>query len=370
MNSKLFEARVSESQLDAVVAVAGKSVVHLSGASLPGTLGRLQDFPHTPRMNIVVWPSSSSPTLIVTALSQGVARHESWIEDLRPYEEYVESPMAILARVIKDRDLAKARIGIEKRYLGAARWEELREMLPQVQFIEVADLLEGVRNIKTEAEVALLKRAADMQDEAILEVFGEARAGQTERELHARLIGSLIRRGAQHAHGILRTSSNLVYYGGESAAPLKPGDIIQCDYVSYVDNYAANLSRVAVVGKSSVEQVKKYKDLLTIHRRTIASMLRPGVRAKDIFHFVEAETVTAGYPKPPALVGHSIGVVWHQEEPVLSGVEEREMKAGMVVCLEPEIPDYAIQDEILITEKGPKLLSERFNTDEIFVIQA
>ncbi len=72
-----------------------------------------------------------------------------------------------------------------------------------------------------------------MMDEALLEVFSETRAGHTERQLHASLIGSLLRRGAQFAHGILRTSSNPVIYGGESSAPLKPGDIIQSDYVSY-----------------------------------------------------------------------------------------------------------------------------------------
>jgi Xaa-Pro aminopeptidase len=369
MNFQLFQEKAKESKVDAIVAVCGKSVTYLSGAGLPGTLGRLQDFPHTPRMNIVVWPTGGSPTLIVTALAERVAQRDGWIENLRVYKEYVESPMRVLGAVLRDRGLSKARIGIEKRYLGAVHWDELREQLPSAEFIDIADVLESVRNIKTDVEIRLLKKAADMQDEALLEAFANARAGHAERDVHANIISSLLRRGAQSAHGILRTSSNRVYYGGESSAPLQPGDIIQCDYVSYVDNYAANLSRVAVVGEPSSEQRSIYADLLAIHRRGVATMLKPGVRARDVFRFVESEMTSAGYSKPVGLVGHSVGLVWHQEEPILSEVEDRELRAGMVICFEPEITDYAIQDEILISDKGPQLLSDRFDTNQMFVIQ-
>jgi methionine aminopeptidase len=97
-------------------------------------------------------------------------------------------------------------------------------------------------------------------------------------------------------------------------------------------------------------------------------MLKPGVPAKNVFHYVSSELVSAGYPPARALVGHCLGVVWHQEEPILTAAEERELKAGMVVCLEPEISDYCLQDEIFITDRGPILLSDRVATDEMLMI--
>jgi Xaa-Pro aminopeptidase len=169
---------------------------------------------------------------------------------------------------------------------------------------------------------------------------------------------------------MFRTSSNPVIYGGESLAPLTRGDVIQTDYVSYVDNYSANLSRVAVVGEPTEEQVRTYNVLLDVHRRTIETMLRPGVPAKDVFHFVGSKLAEAGYPTPRALIGHCAGIVWHQEEPIMNPVEPRPLKAGMVVCLEPRVFDYHIQDEILITNQEPQLLSDRFDTNRMFVIRA
>ena len=44
------------------------------------------------------------------------------------------------------------------------------------------------------------------------------------------------------------------------------------------------------------------------------------------------------------------------------------VEAGMVIAMEPHIGNWHLQDLILITDGGPKLLSDRFNTDEMFVI--
>ena len=69
------------------------------------------------------------------------------------------------------------------------------------------------------------------------------------------------------------------------------------------------------------------------------------------------------------LAGHSIGVWWHQEEPLFSPGEERELQTGMVVCLEPVLKRFwHVQDQLLITDDGPELLSDGFNTDQLFIM--
>jgi Xaa-Pro aminopeptidase len=206
-----------------------------------------------------------------------------------------------------------------------------------------------------------------MQDEAHLEVFQTARPGDTERELHAGMLKELVRRGAESAHGIMQASHNPTTYGGESDVPVNRGDLVRTDYVSYCEGYAANLSRMAVMGGATASQQDLYAVLLKIHRDTIALMLRPGTKSCDVYNFVRERCVAAGFPAVASLVGHSIGLWWHQEEPMLVPGESRTLEPGMVICLEPILNDYwHLQDEVLITEDGCVLLSDLFDTDTLF----
>lgn len=358
-----------EAGLDAIVVRSGQNVAYLSGLRFPGTLGRLQDFGHSPRGAIVIQFPNGEAILIVSTIAAALARRWSWLEDFREFTEYAEDPYVVAASTLRHRGLAHGRIGIERRLMGITQWEMLNGELPQAEFVECSGLLERVRNIKTPREVDILKHAARVQDEAYLEVFGTAQPGDTERELHARMLKALICRGAETAHGIMQTSGNPVTYGGESDVPVQTGDVVRTDYVSYCEGYAANLSRMAVMGRPTASQQEFYALLLSIHRETIARMLRPGVKACDIYAFVRERCIAAGFPAVAPLVGHNIGVWWHQEEPMLVPGEQRTLGPGMVICLEPIVDGFwHLQDEVLITEDGCELLSHLFDTDTLFTM--
>jgi Xaa-Pro aminopeptidase len=368
-NDAELRRAIDAAGVDAVIARSGRNVAYLSGMRFPGTLGRLQDFAHSPRAALLVWPAAGEPTLVASQIAAALARRVSWLEDIRPFTEYVESPYALTARVVRDLGLGRGRIGVERREFGAAQWDEFRAELPSAQLIDCTDMLEGVRNLKTPGELALLRQAAQLQDEAHQEVFAAARPGDTERELHAHMIAAMLRRGVESAHGMLQASTNPVTYGGEGDTPIERGVAVRTDYVCYLDGYAANLSRMAVMGAPSEEQTARYHTLRDIHRATIATMLRPAVEAREVYGYVRQQLVGAGCSNVAGLVGHSIGVWWHQEEPMLTPNEARQLRAGMVVCLEPILDGFwHLQDEILIRDEGPELLSASFNTDELYVM--
>jgi Xaa-Pro aminopeptidase len=368
-NDAELRRAIDAAGFDAVVARSGRNVAYLSGMRFPGTLGRLQDFAHSPRAALLVWPAAGEPTLVASQIAAALARRVSWLDDIRPFTEYVESPYTLAARVVRDLGLGHGRIGVERREFGVAQWDEFQAELPSAQLLDCTDLLEGVRNLKTPGELALLRQAAQLQDEAHAEVFASTRSGDTERELHARMIAAMLRLGADSAHGMLQASTNAVTYGGEGGTPLGRGVAVRTDYVCYLDGYAANLSRMAVMGAPSAEQAALYRTLRDIHRATIATMLRPGVAAREVYGYVRQRFVAAGFPNVAGLVGHSIGVWWHQEEPMLTPNEPRQLRAGMVVCLEPILDGFwHLQDEILIRDEGPELISAGFNTDELYVL--
>jgi Xaa-Pro aminopeptidase len=368
-NRAELERAVAEQNLDAFVARSGRNVAYLSGMTFPGTLGRLQDFANAPRAALVVWPRRGEPALFVSNIARGLAERLSWIEDIRTYIDYVDSPYAAVARDLRERGLDKGRIGVERREFGVDNWQAFVAELPEAELVDVTDLLEGVRNIKTEAEIALMRTAVEIQDEAHLDVFRTARRGDTEKKLHTRMIAAMLRLGAESAHGMLQASTNPVTYGGEGAVPIERGVAVRTDYVCYYHGYPANLSRMAVMGTPSAEQESRYKTLLSVHRATIEQMLRPGVTASAVWDFVRERFTAAGFDWNVGLVGHSTGVWWHQEEPMLVPNESRTLRPNMVVCLEPILEGFwHLQDQILITESDPIILSDRFGIDQLFVM--
>ena len=368
-NQTELQRAFAEQELDVIVTRSGRNVAYLSGMNFPGTLGRLQDFANAPRAALVVWPREGEPTLLVSNIARGLAERLSWIEDIQSYVEYVESPYSLVARMLRERGFGTARIGVERREFGVDNWEAFASELPDADLIDVTDALESVRNIKTEAEIALLRQAVEIQDEAHLDVFRTARRGDTEKKLHTRMIAAMLRLGAESAHGMLQVSSNPVTYGGEGPTAIRLGDAVRTDYVCYYRGYPANLSRMAVMGTPSAEQEALYRVLLSVHRTTIERMLRPGVAASAVFEFVRERFNEAGFGWNGGLVGHSVGVWWHQEEPMLVPGESRTLRPGMVVCLEPILEGFwHLQDQILITENDPVVLSDRFGIDKLFVL--
>ena len=251
--------------------------------------------------------------------------------------------------------------------MSAARWEEVTRLLPGAKLTDCSELMARVRWIKTPAEVKLLEEAANILDEAYLEVFPTVREGDTEREVHGRIVESCIRRGAQWAHGILNSSRNTVGYGGEGDTQFRKGDIIRNDYVAYYRGYPGHQSRTVVLGTASIEQKDTYRIMRDIYR-AVLERCRVGVKASDIHRFAAGQFQQHGYGGNITLVGHGVGPWWHQQEPYIVSTCHQELEEGMVLAMEPHVGYWHLQDMVLVTADGPRLLSSRFNTDEMFVV--
>ncbi len=350
----------------AVVLRSGKNFTYLAGFAFPGTLARHLDFPDSPREVLLVWPRHGDPVMVLNSFAAPLARRDSWLTEIEVYDDYAESPYSRVADILTRMGLHQERVGFEKSYLSALRWEEIGQRLPGITMLDCTELMDKVRWVKTSAEVALLKEAADILDDAYLEVFPEVREGDTEREVHSRIVQSCLRRGAQWAHGILNSSKNTVAYGGEGDTQFQRGDIIRNDYVSYYQGYPGHQSRTVVVGPPSEEQKRTYQSVRDIYRMTI-DQCRPGAKGSDIHHFAAAKFREHNYEGRVSLAGHSVGAWWHQQEPYLVPSCQYQLEEGMVLALEPHVGYWHLQDMVLVTKDGPELLSARFNTDEMLV---
>ena len=221
-------------RLSAVIARSGQNFSYLAGFGSPGTLARLLDLTDSPRGVMLLWPRHGEPTLVLNGAAVPVARRDSWIKQIAVYDAYVESPYAVLCDVIKKGGLERERIGGEKDYISARHWEEIQHALPHATLVECSEMMDSVRAVKTPEEIALLKRGADLLDEAYLEVFPTIRPGETEREVHSRIVYACLKRGALWAHGMLNSNRNDAPFVGERENVLHKGDVIRNDYIAYL----------------------------------------------------------------------------------------------------------------------------------------
>lgn len=368
-NLPRLHALMDEAKLDALVLRSGQNFTYLSGVVYPGTLARHMDLTDSTRPVVIVWPRHGKPVIMTNKTAAGLVERDGWIDDFVLYEAYVDSPNEKLADLLKLKGLAASRVGFERDYWSAAHWEALQKAAPKLMMEDCTGLMDRVRWIKTDAEVALIRKGADLLDDAYLEAFGRIRAGDTERKVHADIIGSCLRLGFEWAHGIFNVFRNTVPYGGESDMVIEKGDAIRTDYVGYLLGYPGHQSRTVIVGEPTAEQKRDYAINLEVHRGLI-DRCRPGANVHDLWAWTMGEYRKAGWPDHHMLIGHGVGCWWHQQEPILRRKSAHVLEAGMVLALEPHVNFWHVQDMILVTKGGPALLSPKFNTDQPFVAGA
>ncbi len=366
-NIERLHRLMDEDGLSAVVARSGVNFTYLSGIAYAGTLARHLDLAESPRPVFVVWPRNGDPVVIVNPLADAITRRDSWIERVVVYASYTEEPLAKLCEVLGELGLADGRLGYEENYFSTVQCRALERALPRMRLVDCTRMLSDVRQIKTPGEVALLKQAADLLDDAFIEVFASIGNGETERSVHSRMVASCMRRGAAFAHGWMASSRNKVPAGGQSDTPFLQGDVVRTDYVAYLRGYPGHASRNAVLGTPSAQQLQTYRKVREVYLGTI-DLCRPGAVVGDIYQSVADHFAAAGLRFKGQLVGHGVDCWWHQQEPIFARGSKLKLEANMVVALEPAVDEWVTQDMFLITADGSRLLSDKFKTGELYEI--
>jgi len=367
-NIERLNTLMDDHGLAAVVVRSGMNFTYLSGVVYPGTLARLQDLTDSERGVLLLWPREGEPVIIANSIAAALARRDSWVDRVELHEGYVESPYAKLCELIREYRLDRARVGFEKNYVSAQHWELVQSTLPNMKMIDCVAMMDRVRWIKTPAEIGLIKRGADLLDDVFLTVFPQVRVGHTERDVHGLMIHECLKHGAEWAHGILNSSANTVAYGGEGDTVFRKGDVIRTDYVAFWDGYPGHQSRNLIFGKPSPQQTLEYEGNREIYLGAI-ERCRPGARVGDIYDYVMRAFEKRNWAYKSLLVGHGVGPWWHQQEPILRRGSDTLLEEGMVLALEPHLDHWHLQDMIVVRDRAPELLSDKFSTAAPFIAE-
>jgi Xaa-Pro dipeptidase len=353
--------------LDGVVAVMPESVFYITDP-LIYTSWTLRE-----RLALVVFPNGGEPTMIVCDLEESLVRDETWIDDVRVYVEFAQSPIDVLSDVLQEKGLGDKRIGIETTYLAAAYYVRLKEHLPKIDLVSSEMLFNELRAIKCPEEVAHLKHAANVTEQAIYEAFAAASLGTTEKEVADHMNARQLSLGAnENGFCIFGMGQNtLIAHHFAGPKQLEEGDLVAVDIGSRFDGYYSDVARSAVGGKPTPKQRDTYRKLREAQRETIAQ-IKPGVRACDVYNHCSKAFQERGLTLTMPHIGHSLGIGIH-EYPMIEPGNVTELREGMVINIEPgyEQPGvgrYALEDTVHVTPAGPEILSDYSETDELFII--
>jgi Xaa-Pro aminopeptidase len=292
-----------------------------------------------------------------------------WAPEIESYEPHESSPMEAIAHAVRRKGLAASRLGIEAEYLTVEFFRELRKLLPAAKFVASDQDFEWIRSLKTPGEIGLLKESADLLDDAFLEAFSTIHRGDTEWDFHSLVIESAMRRGAEYCRGFVAAGENNdISFFGTNRKVLEPGDIVHTDYATYFHGYPSNLTRLGVIGEPSNLQRKKYANLMAIEN-LIVEFMRPGVTGQEVFRFCRKACVELGYLHHMAILGHNLGLGYH-DRPMLTDAETMPLEINNHIALEPLLEwTFHIQDQVLIEPNGGRIISDKFDTSELFVME-
>jgi Xaa-Pro aminopeptidase len=356
-------------EADALI-VSEPQNVFLTSDLVPATLRLLPE-----RLLMPVFHAAGEPFWVIADITEKAFRTQSaFIRQFVVYTEYKTSPIAALAGALHDRGFRHRRILIEKNHLPAGYYEELQGLLPGIAIDDATAHLHRMRMLKTADEHAELKRLCNLTLEVLHETYRETRIGDTEAQIQSRVLSKFFGKGFDTLEFItLARGRGDILNGKPTAARLAKGDMLRIDMGGTMRGWRSDIHRTAVAGKPSPEQAEVWKRNRDVHYCCIESM-RPGMPVRDTYQLCQREYEKRGMYCDMPFIGHSFGVGQH-ELPVLTPFASERYEPGMIFMLEPmgidpRVGGFSIEDMVLITEDGPRVLSDAVGTEEMIVIEA
>jgi len=258
------------------------------------------------------------------------------------------------------------RLGFDETAVTVKQHRRLRELLPEGwELTGATGLVSALREVKDAEEVARIRAAAELADEALGEVLEEGVVGRTERDVAMALEFAMRRLGAQAP-----SFPSIVVAGEHSALPhaepraveIPPHTLLTIDWGAQLEGYCSDSTRTYATGSISGEQREVYE--LVRHAQAEAqAALRAGPSGREIDAVARAIIEAAGHGEHFGHgVGHGVGLEIHEAPRLSRTASEQPLRAGNVVTIEPGVYlpgrfGVRIEDLVLVGEDGGEALN-------------
>ena len=303
------------------------------------------------------------------------ARRTVWMGDDRIHgyaDTFVQNtqkhPMEDLARIVREYGQGRARIGVEmdNYYYSAKAHQTLVETLPDAEFVDATALVNWQRAVKSDEEIAMMRRAARIAEVVMDGVIERIEPGMRKNDLVAEICRDAIR-GVGDDWGDYAAIVPLLPSGSDAAAPhltwdgrsFQKGEGTFFELAGCYRRYHIPFCRSVFLG-SPPDFLKTAEAALVEGLEAGLEAARAGNRACDIATALAAPLERAGIERG-ARCGYPIGLSyppdWGERTVSLREVDETVLEPGMTFHFMPGLwmDDWGLEitESILIREDGP-----------------
>lgn len=357
--------KLREKNLAALLIFAQESHYYLTGFDTSGFVF----------FQCAVLTADERPITLLTRLpDREQARRTSIIEDIRIwYDTEAADPTRDLKGILAEQDLKGARIGVELNTfcLTGLNHDRLqRQLVGWCELEDASNLVRELRVTKSGAEIAYVRRAAALADDALEAMLAAIRPGAFEGDIAAAGISAILKGGGDMPPSgpVLGSGDRaLLVRSATGARYLDAVDQITMEFAGSYRHYCACLMRTVAVGSANPRQ----REMFEATRDALAAMseaARPGRplgeiddahrRIFDAAGFGSARLAACGYS-----LGASFRPSWMDVPPMIYSGNPMLAEPGMVLFLHAILVDaprnlaMSLGHTILITETGSEALS-------------
>ncbi|MBX3171985.1 MAG: aminopeptidase P family protein [Candidatus Eremiobacteraeota bacterium] len=263
-------------------------------------------------------------------------------------------------------------LGVEGKHMVVADFQALQRALPEGWSVQsVEDSVENIRQCKDEAELELMRKAAQVADRAFLKALESLKAGIKERDFCLELEYQMQKLGARKPafDSIVASGPNGAFpHAGVTDRVIQQHELITVDFGAYRDGYNSDITRTIWLGQLNERNRFLYQSVRDAQQRAVDAV-KPGKTCKEIDAVARQSLTDVGLGEYFSHgLGHGIGLAVH-ELPGVRSTSEVVLEPGMVITIEPGVyipgeTGCRVEDSVLVTADGCEKLT-RSNYQEI-----
>ncbi|MDD3015798.1 MAG: Xaa-Pro peptidase family protein [Lactococcus chungangensis] len=334
--------RMQSENLDAIIITNLKNIYYLS--AFWGTAG-----------TILV---TQKAQYLLTDSRYSIAAREAAVdfEIVETREAFVE-----IAKLLKKEGVSQ--VGFEDG-VTYAEFQTMQHQLAGLTLHATTSFIETQRQIKSPSEIATIKKACAISDQAFNDLLKFVEPGKTEIEIANFLdfkMRDLGASGISFDTIVASGKRSALPHGRATHKPIEFGDTVTVDFGCYYDHYASDMTRTFFVGEVSPKMQEIYH-VVQQAQQAVTNISAPGLTYADYDRAARDMIETAGYGEAFSHgIGHGLGLDVH-EIPYFSKTSQECLAEHMVITNEPgiyleNIGGVRIEDDLHITSQGVEVLT-------------